>query len=300
MSDSDIPRCEKCNSHHHSAAPCKEVPKRNPPELEEVYRYPVDSQRTLLIDTVRTLAKQRDDLRDEVDAFLRECEVSRQQADSANEARCDFDKGLARAGEQIQRLHHLVARAEAKAAAEYEAHRLTQHERDALRAEVSELSQQVCDECNGSGWNENRVEGRHPCVCIEESEPYIALKKERDGFKQWKIDHERILDVSNQLFRQCRATIAHLLDDPETGQEGICRNMLRLADERDELRAEAARLKARATELTSLLVASQDREDAQKRQAHSNYVDYREAAAEVERLKTELAEHKEREARRVL
>lgn len=62
------------------------------------------------------------------------------------------------------------------------------------------------------------------------------LRHERDSLLSWKTDHERILAVSNQFFREGRATVAHLLDDPDTGQEGICRNLLRIADERNKLR----------------------------------------------------------------
>lgn len=45
----------------------------------------------------------------------------------------------------------------------------------AAAAERDELAQQVCDECNGDGWKENRVEGRYPCVCMTEREPYQLL-----------------------------------------------------------------------------------------------------------------------------
>jgi hypothetical protein len=56
-------------------------------------------------------------------------------------------------------------------------------ERDELHDEVESLSRRVCDECDGSGWQENRVEGRHPCVCMEESEPYSLLASELERLK---------------------------------------------------------------------------------------------------------------------
>lgn len=68
-----------------------------------------------------------------------------------------------------------------------------------------------------------------------------------------------------------------------------CTLAQRANKERDELRAEIERLKARTAELTESLVSAESREDAQKRQAHSNYADYREALAEVERLKADKA-----------
>jgi hypothetical protein len=52
------------------------------------------------------------------------------------------------------------------------------------------LEQNVCDECleydddgtpfTGYGWNENRVEGQVPCVCITESGPYQVLQESYD------------------------------------------------------------------------------------------------------------------------
>ena len=47
-----------------------------------------------------------------------------------------------------------------------------------LRAELERLQENVCDECDGDGWCYNRVEGRHPCVCMTEAEPYQILQKE--------------------------------------------------------------------------------------------------------------------------
>jgi hypothetical protein len=49
-----------------------------------------------------------------------------------------------------------------------------------LKAANDELAARVCDECNGDGWKENRIEGRHACVCMEEAEPYIELKADKE------------------------------------------------------------------------------------------------------------------------
>lgn len=38
----------------------------------------------------------------------------------------------------------------------------------------------VCGDCDGSGWLQNRVEGRYPCTCMTEAEPYQIIKKQRD------------------------------------------------------------------------------------------------------------------------
>ena len=35
----------------------------------------------------------------------------------------------------------------------------------------------LCPDCNDSGWNEDR-EGRSPCSCVSETEPYQLLEQE--------------------------------------------------------------------------------------------------------------------------
>lgn len=69
-------------------------------------------------------------------------------------------------------------------------------ERDALRRKVEELETRqeglVCGDCiDGSGWQENAVEGRYPCTCMTEAEPYqllqeqlAACQKERDDLRE--------------------------------------------------------------------------------------------------------------------
>jgi len=34
----------------------------------------------------------------------------------------------------------------------------------------------VCANCLDTGWLENREEGRHPCTCMTEAEPYQLLQ----------------------------------------------------------------------------------------------------------------------------
>jgi hypothetical protein len=33
----------------------------------------------------------------------------------------------------------------------------------------------MCLDCQDTGWLENRVEGKYPCTCISETEPYQQL-----------------------------------------------------------------------------------------------------------------------------
>ena len=41
----------------------------------------------------------------------------------------------------------------------------------------------TCGDCNDTGWLENREEGRYPCTCMTEAEPYQLLEAERDDWK---------------------------------------------------------------------------------------------------------------------
>ena len=53
----------------------------------------------------------------------------------------------------------------------------------------------TCGDCNDTGWLENREEGRYPCTCMTEAEPYQLLEAERDD---WKSRYESSLSV-NQM-----------------------------------------------------------------------------------------------------
>lgn len=46
----------------------------------------------------------------------------------------------------------------------------------AAEAKLADREGVVCDDCDGTGWLENRVDGRHPCTCITEAEPYQILE----------------------------------------------------------------------------------------------------------------------------
>lgn len=50
----------------------------------------------------------------------------------------------------------------------------------------------VCADCQDTGWLENRVEGKYPCTCMTEAEPYQLLKAERD-------------DLAAQVEKMCMA-----------------------------------------------------------------------------------------------
>ena len=49
-----------------------------------------------------------------------------------------------------------------------------------LTDERDELACDVCGDCNQTGWQYNRVEGRHACTCMTEMEPYQLLQNQLD------------------------------------------------------------------------------------------------------------------------
>ena len=55
----------------------------------------------------------------------------------------------------------------------------------------------VCDQCiAGSGWCENAVEGRYPCTCMTEAEPYQLLQQELAALRR-KIDEAPVVAWSH-------------------------------------------------------------------------------------------------------
>ena len=47
--------------------------------------------------------------------------------------------------------------------------------RDKRIAELEEMDGLLCADCMDTGWLENRVEGKYPCTCVSETEPYQIL-----------------------------------------------------------------------------------------------------------------------------
>ena len=64
----------------------------------------------------------------------------------------------------------------------------------------------TCGDCNDTGWLENREEGRYPCTCMTEAEPYQILEAEcdalamqnqqmREALTLWKIASDNSEEV---------------------------------------------------------------------------------------------------------
>ena len=47
--------------------------------------------------------------------------------------------------------------------------------RDKRIKELEEVDDLLCSDCMDTGWLENRVEGKYPCTCVSETEPYQIL-----------------------------------------------------------------------------------------------------------------------------
>jgi cell division protein FtsB len=83
---------------------------------------------------------------------------------------------------------------------------------EASEAEVKELKEKIayleeycCSDCQHTGWLENRVDGRYPCACVVEMEPYQLLRAEL-------IKHKKIISAFTAI-HECRADTVH--DDYE-------------------------------------------------------------------------------------
>lgn len=56
----------------------------------------------------------------------------------------------------------------------------------------------TCGDCNDTGWLENREEGRYPCTCMTEAEPYQLLQAKC-------ADLEALVTAENQRKQQLEA-----------------------------------------------------------------------------------------------
>lgn len=75
---------------------------------------------------------------------------------------------------------------------------------DQLIAEVERLQRQnanllngevpVCGDCDGSGWLYNRVEGRYPCTCMTEAEPYQILSNAMEEIRRVATGEDQVAD----------------------------------------------------------------------------------------------------------
>jgi len=63
----------------------------------------------------------------------------------------------------------------------------------ALRAESEVERAYQCHDCQDSGWLLNRVDGKYPCTCLTETEPYRLLKQERDALAKDNIRLRKLM-----------------------------------------------------------------------------------------------------------
>jgi len=110
-----------------------------------------------------------------------------------------------------------------------------------LNAEVERLkSGVVCGDCDGSGWLENRVEGRHPCTCMTEAEPYQLLIEQN---AELTAEVERLMaehQAACELVAKMHAAAVGEITGPKRGVvEDVADAIAKL---RDELETERMRL----------------------------------------------------------
>lgn len=59
----------------------------------------------------------------------------------------------------------------------------------------------VCGDCNDTGWQENAVEGRYPCTCMTEAEPYQLLQAK---ITEQAAEIERLKTAYELVCNDCR------------------------------------------------------------------------------------------------
>lgn len=69
----------------------------------------------------------------------------------------------------------------------------------AAQAELDDREGMVCGDCNDTGWLESRVEGRHPCTCMTEAEPYQLLEQQLSAAQ---ADNEQLVTALEEFFQQ--------------------------------------------------------------------------------------------------
>ena len=83
--------------------------------------------------------------------------------------------------------------------------------KDELRKSV-ENEGKVCGDCDGSGWQENREEGRYPCTCMTEAEPYQLL--ELTVLKSFYKEVEQIW--ADNIGRDCESGYVRIMEKLRT------------------------------------------------------------------------------------
>ena len=89
----------------------------------------------------------------------------------------------------------------------------------------------VCADCQDTGWLENREEGKYPCTCMTEAEPYQLLKAECDELAA-QVEKMRAtleaVSMSSLTHQRIRAYIEKALALPDLST-GILNSVRRLA-----------------------------------------------------------------------
>lgn len=81
--------------------------------------------------------------------------------------------------------------------------RLTAANANLLNGEIP-----VCGDCDGTGWRHNRVEGRYPCTCMTEAEPYQLLNDMLEKIARVASGEDQVADDDTEGMRWIQQFIA--------------------------------------------------------------------------------------------
>jgi len=109
----------------------------------------------------------------------------------------------------------------------------------------------VCADCNNTGWLENREEGRYPCTCMTEAEPYQLLEakitENASSVNYLRLRVEQFDRAISRIGHHLHLTLAGVDTEDEHGPgghsaEAICRKFDTQAERIKVLEAEREQL----------------------------------------------------------
>ena len=76
----------------------------------------------------------------------------------------------------------------------------------------------VCGDCDGTGWQYNRVEGRYACTCMTEAEPYQILEDLIEKIRRVATGEDQVADDDTEGMGYISQLIAEAVRPPDLVQ----------------------------------------------------------------------------------
>ena len=73
--------------------------------------------------------------------------------------------------------------------------------------ELEEVDDLLCSDCMDTGWLENRVEGKYPCTCVSETEPYQILVQQNSEQAAEIARLKAVIGECKEVLEDCHQNI---------------------------------------------------------------------------------------------